>query len=139
LGNDTEVFGTTLTAALVTGPTNGTFNLTNNGGFSYTPPNNFSGAATFSYQANDGAVNLGTATATITIAATNAVNTPPVLPNQGNRTINELTNLTVTNTATDTDVPAQTLSYSLLAAPTKDRKSTRLNSSHVSISYAVFC
>src|SRR5436309_7347335 len=28
---------------------------------------------------------------------------------------------------------------SILAATTKDRKSTRLNSSHVKISYAVFC
>src|SRR5699024_3453536 len=29
--------------------------------------------------------------------------------------------------------------YGVLAAPSEDRKSTRLNSSHVSISYAVFC
>src|SRR5699024_11363120 len=27
----------------------------------------------------------------------------------------------------------------VITAPTRDRKSTRLNSSHVSISYAVFC
>ena len=119
LGNDTEVFGTTLAAALLSGPTNGTFNLTNNGGFSYTPPNGFSGAVTFTYQANDGATNLGSATATINVGSTtNAGNTPPVLPGQANRTINELTTLTVTNTATDTDVPAQTLTYSLLAGPT---------------------
>src|SRR5207302_5272571 len=29
--------------------------------------------------------------------------------------------------------------YTLLGSPTVDRKSTRLNSSHVKISYAVFC
>jgi hypothetical protein len=40
-------------------------------------------------------------------------NTPPVLPPQANRTINPLTLLTVTNTAMDADVPAQTLTYTL--------------------------
>ncbi len=40
-------------------------------------------------------------------------NTPPVLPTQTTRTINPLTTLVVTNTATDADVPAQTLTYSL--------------------------
>jgi hypothetical protein len=44
-------------------------------------------------------------------------NTPPVLPAQPNRTIAELTVLSVTNTATDTNVPANTLTYSLLGAP----------------------
>jgi len=45
------------------------------------------------------------------------VNTAPVLPGQTNRAINELTTLTVTNTATDADLPADALSYSLLVAP----------------------
>ena len=45
------------------------------------------------------------------------VNTAPVLPAQTNRTIAELTTLNVTNTATDTDLPANNLSYSLLVAP----------------------
>ena len=44
-------------------------------------------------------------------------NRRPVLPAQANRTIAEMTTLTVTNTATDTDVPAQTLSYQLIAPP----------------------
>src|SRR5699024_11833863 len=41
----------------------------------------------------------------------------------------------------DTDGESRHLSQSLLVAfvPLVDRKSTRLNSSHVSISYAVFC
>ena len=42
-------------------------------------------------------------------------NTPPVLPTQANRTINELTSLTVTNRATDSDVPPATLTYALTA------------------------
>src|SRR5205823_8277367 len=36
-----------------------------------------------------------------------------VLPAQTNRTINEFTLLTVTNTATDTDIPANLLGYTL--------------------------
>ena len=45
------------------------------------------------------------------------MNTAPVLPVQADRTIDELTLLTVTNTATDGDVPANVLSYELLVAP----------------------
>src|SRR5205823_2181229 len=37
LGNDTEVYGSALTATVVTGPTNGMLNLNANGGFTYTP------------------------------------------------------------------------------------------------------
>jgi hypothetical protein len=48
----------------------------------------------------------------------NEVNVAPVLPLQTNRTINELVLLTVTNTATDADVPVNMLSYFLLLAPT---------------------
>src|SRR5205823_9143226 len=43
----------------------------------------------------------------------NEVNCAPVLPGTTNYTINELTALTVTNTATDSDLPANTLSYTL--------------------------
>ena len=55
------------------------------------------------------------------ISITGAVccaNTAPVLPLQTNLTINELTTLTVTNTATDAEAPPEVLSYSLLIAPT---------------------
>src|SRR5205085_904512 len=44
-------------------------------------------------------------------------NTAPVLPAQTNRTMAELTALTVTNTATDPDVPANALTYQLLSPP----------------------
>ena len=43
-----------------------------------------------------------------------APNTPPVLPAQTNRVINQFTPLVVTNTASDTSLPVQRLSYSLL-------------------------
>jgi hypothetical protein len=49
----------------------------------------------------------------------NAIHNGPTLPTQTSRTIVELTTLTVTNTAIDTDLPGPTsLTYSLLAAPT---------------------
>ena len=44
-------------------------------------------------------------------------NTAPVLPSQTSRVVNELTLLTVTNTATDAQSPPQVLSYSLQNAP----------------------
>src|SRR5207237_1272669 len=42
------------------------------------------------------------------------VNGAPVLPAQSDRTVNELTQLVVTNTASDSDIPANVLSYTLL-------------------------
>ncbi|MDB6109861.1 MAG: hypothetical protein JWR69_1611, partial [Pedosphaera sp.] len=48
----------------------------------------------------------------------NEVNSAPVLPVQTNRTINELTLLTVANTATDSDLPVNTLNYQLITSPT---------------------
>ncbi len=47
----------------------------------------------------------------------NEVNSAPVLTVPANQTINELTMLVLTNTATDADLPANTLSFSLLSAP----------------------
>ena len=57
-----------------------------------------------------------------TVAITNCAcaccwNTPPLLPAPTNKTVNELTTLTVTNAATDADLPPQTLTYSLLSPP----------------------
>ena len=52
------------------------------------------------------------------LVTVNEVNTAPVLPNQINRTIDVLTTLIVTNTATDSDIPANTLTYALVTAPT---------------------
>lgn len=56
------------------------------------------------------------ATNSFSVAVLHA-NTHPVLPPQTNRTIAELTLLTVTNTASDSDVPADTLTYQLQNPP----------------------
>jgi hypothetical protein len=47
----------------------------------------------------------------------NEVNVAPVLTVPADQTINELTTLTVTNSATDADIPANTLTFSLVSAP----------------------
>src|SRR5262249_45172780 len=57
------------------------------------------------------------ATNSFTVVVTE-VNSAPVLPLQTNRTIAALSIMTVTNTANDPDVPANALTYTLLAAPT---------------------
>jgi hypothetical protein len=67
LANDTDLDGDSLTAVLVSGPINGTLNLNTNGGFSYTPTNNFVGTDSFIYKASDGSTNSNPATVTITV------------------------------------------------------------------------
>src|SRR5204862_352813 len=60
---------------------------------------------------DNGSPNLST-TNSFTVVV-NEVNSAPILPATTNYTIAELTTLTVTNTATDSDIPANTLIYSL--------------------------
>jgi VCBS repeat-containing protein len=79
LSNDTDVFGTNLTATLISNPSHGTLMLTNNGGFSYTPSNNFVGTDSFVYQASDGVNNLGTATVTMAVLPVLTVVPAPVI------------------------------------------------------------
>src|SRR5207245_482225 len=47
----------------------------------------------------------------------NEVNSAPVLTVPANQTINELTALVLTNTATDTDLPTNTLTFALVSGP----------------------
>src|SRR6185295_1923578 len=72
LTNDTDAdAGTTLTAALVASPANGSVTLASNGAFTYTPNANFNGSDTFTYTAGDGTAVSNVATVTITIGAVN--------------------------------------------------------------------
>jgi hypothetical protein len=81
LGNNTYVYGANVAVTLVSGPANGTLVLNPNGSFTYMPVKNYQGADSFIYQANDGAANLGTAWARITVLATTRV--PPVFTRIG--------------------------------------------------------
>ena len=75
LVNDSDAEGNSLTAVIVTNPSNGSVVLNSDGKFTYTPNANFNGTDTFSYQANDGTVNSVAATVTVNIAAVNDVPT----------------------------------------------------------------
>src|SRR5439155_711706 len=75
------------------------------------------GTVTFTTIVTDNGTPALSATNTFSVTV-NEVNSAPVLPAQSNRTINELTTLTVTNTATDGDLPANVLTYQLLSPPT---------------------
>ena len=80
-----------------------------------------SGAPTFTCSGADSAkaaVSTNTAgVVTVTVTSSNA-NTCPVLTAITNRTVTVGTRLSITNTATDADAPAQTLTFSLLSGPT---------------------
>jgi len=54
LGNDSDVEGAPLSAALVNGPAHGTLTLAAHGAFSYSPEPNFNGTDSFTYRASDG-------------------------------------------------------------------------------------
>ena len=68
LGNDTDANGDALTADLVAGPAVGALVLNANGSFTYTPPADYFGTVTFTYEAYDGTDYSNIATVTITIA-----------------------------------------------------------------------
>ncbi|MEG3838765.1 Ig-like domain-containing protein, partial [Microcoleus sp. herbarium14] len=65
--NDTDPENDPLSAILVTGPTKGSIALNAKGSFSYTPNAGFAGTDSFTYKANDGKADSGTATATIIV------------------------------------------------------------------------
>ena len=71
LGNDTDVDSATLTTVLVTGPAHGTLTLNANGSFTFTPAAAYTGADSFTYKANDGALDSNVATVSLTISAGN--------------------------------------------------------------------
>jgi len=70
LGNDTDVDGDTLHAALVANASHGSVTLNANGSFTYIPNAHFSGFDTFTYKANDSHVDSNVATVTIHVLDT---------------------------------------------------------------------
>ncbi|HZF31205.1 MAG TPA: tandem-95 repeat protein, partial [Gammaproteobacteria bacterium] len=111
LANDTDPdAGTTLTAVLGSAVTNGTLALAANGSFTYTPAPNFSGTATFTYSARDGALTSAAATVTITVTP---VNDAPFFTNAPSTAATEGVTYTYAMTASDPDG-----SVLVFAAPT---------------------
>lgn len=67
MANDANVAAATV--ALVTGVSAGTLSLNSNGGFTYTPPNGYTGTATFTYRATNAGGPGNTATVSINVQA----------------------------------------------------------------------
>ena len=113
---DADLPPNTLTFELVSGP--GGLTVSTNGVISWTP-NEAQGPSTNTVTVrvfDDGAPSLS-ATNSFTLTV-NEVNSAPVLPIQTNLTIVGLVTLVLTNTATDSDLPANSFVYTLLNAPT---------------------
>lgn len=108
----TDADGDNLTYSIVSTVSHGTLGDFVGNKVTYTPTLNYNGPASFTFKANDGTIDSDTATVSITVTAENDA---PVLGIIGNKTINELTNLTFTATATD---PDSSVTYSLTNAPT---------------------
>jgi CSLREA domain-containing protein len=77
LDNDSDVEGSTLSADLGTGPSDGTLDLEADGSFTYDPDPNFNGSDSFTYRASDGSTNSDLSTVDITV---DSVNDPPTTP-----------------------------------------------------------
>jgi VCBS repeat-containing protein len=87
LSNDSDPDDDPLTAERVSNATTGTLQLNANGTFTYTPPANFSGVASFSYRARDGSQASAPVTVTITVSPVNdapfVTNSPPTAATEG--------------------------------------------------------
>jgi VCBS repeat-containing protein len=67
LTNDSDVEGSALSAAKASNPSNGSVTVNPDGSFDYTPNPGFTGQDTFTYVANDGALDSAPATVTIDV------------------------------------------------------------------------
>lgn len=114
--SDLDLPANTLTFSLAGAPAGASISST--GAFNWTPTEDQGpGDYTFAVKVTDnGSPNLSDQE-TITVHV-NEVNVAPVLASIGDRTVNELTTLTFTAAATDADLPANTLTFSLVGAPT---------------------
>lgn len=108
LANDSDAENDSLSAVLVSGPTNGTLTLNANGTFSYTHNGSETTTDSFTYRANDGTVNGNIVTVTINVTP---VNDAPVA-NDDVATVNEGDSVVVAVRANDTDAEGDSLSVS---------------------------
>jgi hypothetical protein len=114
----TDADGTaqTLTYSLLNAPTGAAINATT-GVFSWTPGETQGpGSYSFTVKVADNGSPVLSDQETITVTVSES-NRAPVLAAIGSKSVGEGQTLTFTATATDPDVPAQTLTYSLLSAP----------------------
>jgi chitodextrinase len=110
---DADIPANTLTFSLDPGAPAGATIGAATGVFSWTP--NVSGTSPVTIRVTDNGTPPLSDSETILITACVCSNTPPTLGPIGNKTVNELALLSFTATATDPDVPAQTLTFTLAA------------------------
>jgi VCBS repeat-containing protein len=116
LVNDTDADGDGLqvVTTVVDAPDFGSVTLSANGSFTYTPNQDYNGPDSFKYKVNDGQVDSTEATVSITV---NPVNDAPSLSGvPASTTISELAPYGFTAAANDVD--SNTLTFSLVGAPT---------------------
>ena len=113
LDGDTDVDNDPLTAVNASDPPHGSVTLNTDGSYTYTPDLNYNGPDSFTYQANDGALNSNTATVSITV---NAVNDAPVA-NDDTETVTTGGSLDDNVLTNDTDVEGSALTVSTHSNP----------------------
>jgi len=114
----TKGFTNTAPTYSVFGVTNGTVTLVGGKTAHFTPASNFSGLAGFQFSVVDSVGDTMTNSVAIHVIAPGVGNTPPTLSAVSNLTVNVGVNVVITNTASDSDIPAQTLTFGLLTSPT---------------------
>lgn len=110
LGNDSDLDGDTLSAAVASGPSHGTLSLAANGTGTYTPAAGYVGTDSFTYTVSDG--HGGTDTATVTIT----VNGAPVATDDSASTAGD-TAVAVTVLTNDSDPNGDTLTVTSVTDP----------------------
>ena len=112
LANDTDANGDTITITNVTASTNthGTVSLDDNGNVIFTPEENYSGLASFTYTISDGNGKSDTATVTVQV---NSVNDAPVIDALSTQIVAE--DGTLVGQITASDAEGDTLSFVIKA------------------------
>src|SRR5205085_2757782 len=114
---DTDLPPQILTFTLEPGAPSGASIYPNTGNFTWTPsPSQAPSTNQLSVRVTDNGTPNLSATNSFALAV-QEVNTPPVLPTLHDRTVVVATLLTVTNAATDADLPPNALTYTLVTAP----------------------
>jgi len=106
-------------AALVDAPAQGVVQVYGSGAFTYTPPSDWAGDASFTYQIGDGATWSGPATVTLTVAAANdaPVGVPDAYVGYQDEPLNVSTATGVLANDIDIDLPGDSLTVTVDGAP----------------------
>ena len=114
LSNDIDADNDALTASLVSTTSNGVLTLNDDGGFTYTPNNEFVGRDSFSYQATDGSFSSDVVTVNLNISPIN--NAPEASNDSFSVTEQNTLTVTVENSVlrNDTDEDNETLTARLI-------------------------